>query len=127
MPHGRPEKEENTMFRRRTAVQEMTPAEVEAVREDVQLVDVREPAEWQAGRIEGALHVPLASLPARLGEIDRDRPVVLVCRTGNRSYQATRFLAEQGYDARNLAGGVHTWLREGRALQTPGGQPGRVA
>jgi len=58
------------------------------VGEGAQLVDVRADHEWEAGRIAGATHVPLPELPQRLGEIDKERPVVVYCRGGNRSSMA---------------------------------------
>ncbi len=66
--------------------------------EGAQLIDVRADHEWEAGRIAGATHVPLPELPQRTGEIDKDRPVVLYCRGGNRSTMAAAALAEAGYD-----------------------------
>ena len=69
------------------------------VDEGAQLVDVRADHEWEAGRIAGARHVPLPELPRRTGEIDKDRPVVVYCRGGNRSSMATAALQEAGYDA----------------------------
>ncbi len=72
-----------------------------------QLVDVREPAELADGSLPGAVNIPLGSLPARVGELDPDRTVVLLCRSGNRSGQAGRWLADHGFrDVVNLAGGM---------------------
>ena len=71
--------------------------------EGAQLVDVRADHEWEVGRIAGADHVPLPELPQRLDEIDKDRPVVVYCRGGNRSTMATDALAEAGYDAAKQA------------------------
>ncbi|HEX2051088.1 MAG TPA: rhodanese-like domain-containing protein [Actinomycetota bacterium] len=79
----------------------------------VELVDVREQWEWDAGHIEGARHVPLGELPARLDELPPGRPVVVVCRSGARSADATEFLRAQGFDAHNLDGGVQLWTGEG--------------
>jgi adenylyltransferase/sulfurtransferase len=79
----------------------------------VQLVDVREPGELAVCAIEGALHVPLGELPGRLHEIARDRPVVVLCHTGNRSARATEMLRAAGFaNVRNLAGGIDAWARE---------------
>lgn len=98
-------------------------------RDRLQIVDVREPYEWEAGRIEGAVHVPLDQLMAgrEEGRLDRDRPVVLVCRSGNRSELATMMLQARGYDAHNLEGGMEAWARAGLPFSTPGGEPGEVA
>lgn len=92
----------------------------EMVEAGAQLVDVRADHEWDAGRIAGAKHVPLAELAERAGEIDRDRPVVLYCRGGNRSTMATAALAEAGYDASKLVGGIVGWDEDGLPLEPEG-------
>jgi rhodanese-related sulfurtransferase len=79
------------------------------IEEGAQLVDVRADHEWEAGRIGGAKHVPLAELAGRTGEIDKDRPVVLYCRGGTRSTMATDALAEAGFDAVKLSEGIVGW------------------
>lgn len=91
------------------------------VGEGAQLVDVRADHEWEAGRIPGAKHVPLAELNERTGEIAQDRPVVLYCRGGNRSTMAAEALAAAGYDAAKLTGGIVGWEEEGLALEPEGG------
>jgi rhodanese-related sulfurtransferase len=98
-------------------------------RDRYQLVDVREPWEWQAGRIEGAVLIPLNDVMAgaESGQLDKERPVVLVCKSGNRSEVATQMLRARGYDAQNLEGGMLAWDAEGLPYTTPGGEPGRVA
>jgi adenylyltransferase/sulfurtransferase len=79
----------------------------------VQLVDVREPFEWEICRIAGSVLIPLGELPGRLAELDRSAPVVVVCHTGRRSLAATRFLRSRGFSgARSLAGGVALWAEE---------------
>lgn len=78
-----------------------------ALGHDGQLIDVREPSEVATGTIPGAVNIPLGDLPGRLGELDADRPVVLLCRSGARSGQAAKFLSENGFDAvTNLTGGM---------------------
>jgi rhodanese-related sulfurtransferase len=89
--------------------------------EGAQLVDVRADHEWEAGRIAGADHVPLPELPQRLGELDKDRPVVVYCRGGNRSTMATDALAEAGYDAHKLSEGIVGWSEEDLPLEPEGG------
>jgi len=89
--------------------------------EGAQLLDVRADHEWEAGRIAGAAHVPLPELPRRLGEIDKDRPVVVYCRGGNRSTMATDALAEAGYDAHKLSEGIVGWNEEDLPLEPEGG------
>jgi rhodanese-related sulfurtransferase len=89
--------------------------------EGAQLVDVRADHEWEVGRIAGATHMPLPELPQRLGEIDKDRPVVVYCRGGNRSTMATDALAEAGYDAAKLSEGIVGWSEEDLPLEPEGG------
>ena len=80
---------------------------------DADLVDVREPYEYEAGHIEGARHVPIPELAAFAQELDPDRPVVFVCRVGGRSAMAAGAFQRAGFDAYNLAGGVVEWERAG--------------
>ena len=93
-------------------------------RGEVQLVDVREPHEWDAGRIPGARHIELERLAARAGEIDRGSPVVFQCRLGARSAMATAAFRASGWQAYNLSGGIQAWADAGLALDP---QDGRVA
>jgi rhodanese-related sulfurtransferase len=96
--------------------------------DDIQLVDCREPYEWQAGRIEGAIHIPLNAIMAGGGaDLDPARPVVVVCRMGNRSELATMMLQARGLEAYNLEGGMEAWDREGLPFSAPDGSPGHVA
>jgi rhodanese-related sulfurtransferase len=92
------------------------------IAEGAQLIDVRAEHEWEMGRISGATHLPLAELSERVGEIDRDRPVVLYCRGGNRSTMATEALVAEGFDARKLSEGIVGWAEEGLALEPEGGE-----
>ncbi|HSN11255.1 MAG TPA: rhodanese-like domain-containing protein [Propionibacteriaceae bacterium] len=78
-----------------------------------QVVDVREDHEVAQGRIPGSLHIPLGQLGERLSELDRHRPVVAVCRSGNRSGTATRLLTSVGYTCDNMAGGMLAWQSAG--------------
>ncbi|MGI9596160.1 MAG: rhodanese-like domain-containing protein [Acidimicrobiales bacterium] len=78
-----------------------------AVGANGQLIDVREPDEVAGGTLPGAVNIPLGDLPARVDELDRDRPVVLLCRSGGRSTQAAEYLTGLGFgDVVNLAGGM---------------------
>jgi rhodanese-related sulfurtransferase len=88
---------------------------------DAQLVDVRQQREWDAGRIAGAVHIPLERLPAEAARIDRERPVVFQCRTGSRSAMATAAFRESGYEAYNLAGGIEAWVEDGQPIEPEGG------
>jgi rhodanese-related sulfurtransferase len=96
-----------------TQIPRLTPAQA-ADRTDATVLDVREAGEVAEGRIAGSTHIPLGQLPARAFEVDRSRPVITVCRSGGRSSQAAQFLAEQGYDVADLAGGMTAWSAEGR-------------
>jgi len=77
------------------------------------LVDVREPHEHQIAHIDGAVLIPLRSLPDRLGELDRDRPIVLFCHHGSRSMRAVEYLKGQGYSrVQSLKGGIDAWSQQ---------------
>jgi rhodanese-related sulfurtransferase len=101
------------------AIREVDAAGLEALQAagNAQIIDVRNDAEVARGVIPGARHIALASIPARFGELDRSRPVVLYCQMGARSMQAGVFLVEQGFDqVVHLAGGVNAWLASGRTI-----------
>jgi rhodanese-related sulfurtransferase len=91
------------------------------VADGAQLVDVRADHEWDAGRIEGAIHLPLAELDERAGELDRERPVVLYCRGGNRSTMAAEALEAAGFDAVKLSEGIVGWAEADLPLEPEGG------
>jgi rhodanese-related sulfurtransferase len=104
------------------------PRTVSEHRDDVQLLDVREPFEWEAGRIEGAVHIPLQEvLDGRTEGLDQNRPVVIYCKTANRSEVARLMLEARGFEAHVMAGGSEAWVSEGLPFTTPDGGPGRVA
>ena len=88
---------------------------------EVQLVDVREPYEWEAGRIEGARHIELERLASKAETIDRDVPVVFGCRLGARSALAAQAFRSAGWDAWSLRGGLTLWHAEGRPIVPDGG------
>lgn len=79
--------------------------------EDLQLVDVRQPEEYDFCRIEGSLLIPLGELPRRADEISPERPVVLICHHGVRSMQALGYLQHRLglHNLLNLRGGIHAW------------------
>ena len=79
----------------------------------VQLIDVREPYEWQAGRIPGTRHVVLGLVALQAPSIDREAPVVFICRVGGRSTMAANAFRRAGYEAYSLAGGVLAWEARG--------------
>lgn len=91
------------------------------IEDGAQLVDVRADHEWEVGRIVGAKHLSLAELAERTGEIDRDRPVVLYCRGGNRSTMATDALTDAGFDAVKLSEGIVGWEEADLPLEPDGG------
>src|SRR5947209_17022652 len=76
------------------------------------VIDVREAWEIAICHIDGALEIPLMSLPQRLQEIPRGRTLAVICHAGMRSYMAAGWLAEQGYDAVSVAGGIDRWAAE---------------
>jgi rhodanese-related sulfurtransferase len=86
------------------------------------VLDVRENLEWKAGRIPGALHIPLARLPARNHELPRDTTIVTVCRSGHRSGLAARWLRRAGYEVEDLDGGMKAWARARLPLDPTGGR-----
>ena len=103
----------------------LTPTDAAAAlaRGELQLIDVREPSELSEARVKGARHIPLGQLSAKLGELDRDRPVAFLCRSGSRSAIATRSATKAGLDAANVRGGITAWTRAG--LPTSSKQPRR--
>lgn len=90
----------------------------------VLLVDVREDEEWTAGHAPDALHVPLGALAA--AALPTDRPVVAVCRSGNRSGVAAAQLAQAGVDVANMAGGMQAWAAAGLPVVGADGRPGEI-
>ena len=70
------------------------------------LLDVRQPAELAVEHVPGAVNIPLPQLRARLGELPRDREILVICRSGQRAYYATRILLQNGFKARNISGGM---------------------
>lgn len=77
---------------------------------DYELLDVRQPKEYQQAHIPGSRLIPLAELPGRLGELHRQKPVIVYCAVGGRSKAAAQYLAGQGFsEVYNLAGGIKAW------------------
>jgi rhodanese-related sulfurtransferase len=92
---------------------------------EVLLLDVREAAEWAAGHVEGAVHLPLGSLDP--STVPTDRLVVVVCRSGNRSGRAALALAAAGTNAANMVGGMNAWATAGLPIVRDDGSSGCVA
>src|SRR5690349_23735679 len=102
---------------------DLTPQQVSELlqRGEIQLIDVREPYEHDAGRIAGDRLVVLTELATQAETIDRDRPIVFYCRSGSRSAMATEAFRGAGYDAHNMAGGLLDWAAVGLPLEPDGG------
>jgi len=92
-------------------------------RDQLQLVDVREPIEWRLGHIEGAVNVPEEELADRVDELDHGRPVVTVCRAGTRSDESAEWLRGQGFEAQSLDGGMLSWKWAGLPITGPIAEP----
>src|SRR5436305_15320001 len=103
-----------------------TPREVADLHaaQGIQLIDVRQPHEYQAGRISGSRLIELGELSDQADSIDHDRPVVFYCRSGSRSAMATQAFRQAGYDAHNMTGGLLDWEAAGLPLEP---EDGRVA
>jgi len=100
--------------------QDVTPETVEKLRSTgaAVIVDVREPDEYVVGRIPGAVLIPLGELPNRLDEVPTDTPVVMVCRSGNRSAQALQLLQKAGFtNVHNMLGGMNAWTTAGYVVE----------
>ena len=91
------------------------------------LLDVREPEEWHNGHAAEAVWIPMGEIEARHTELPADASVVVMCRSGNRSGIVTQALVQVGYDASNIAGGMHAWAEAGFEVVTDSGGPGSVA
>src|SRR5437016_1507129 len=105
--------------REQTPEIELDPAKVASWRDadpTLQLIDVREPYERDAGHIEGSAHIELIEVSARAHSVARDHPVVFYCRVGSRSLMAAQAFRASGYEAYSLRGGLVQWTAEGRPL-----------
>lgn len=94
--------------------------------ESVILLDVRENEEWQQGHAPGAVHIPMAEVPSRIGEIDADADLYVVCKAGGRSLRVVEYLAQIGYEATNVDGGMSAWQQAGRPLVRDDGAEARI-
>jgi rhodanese-related sulfurtransferase len=95
---------------------DITPEEVQeklSRGHDIQFIDVREVDEYKEGRIPGVKLLPLGQLDVRHDELDKDKEIVCICRSGNRSAKACEFLSSRGYkNVKNMAGGMLEWKGE---------------
>ena len=97
---------------------DLTPLEAEAlVRQGAMLLDVRSAAERRTAKVRGSTHLPLDDLGKRGGTLPRDRVIVCQCASGHRSRVADAQLAAQGFDVRNLQGGIQAWQAAGLPTQ----------
>ena len=88
---------------------------------EVQVIDVREQYEWDAGRIDGDVrHIELERLSSEAATIDKDKPVVFQCRLGARSLMAAQAFRQAGFEAYSMAGGLAQWAGEGRPMHPDG-------
>ncbi len=87
----------------------------------IELVDVREPYEHDAGRIAGARHISFAELSGAAESLDRKKPVVFYCRSGGRSAIAAQAFRASGFQAFNMSGGLLAWAKRGLPLEPDGG------
>jgi rhodanese-related sulfurtransferase len=113
----------------RFALPSVKPEEaMDMLRSGATLLDVRENAEWNAGHVPGAVHLPAKNVAAQaLKRLPKGRPVVVTCRTGARSRGVTRILREKGIDAVNLSGGMAAWESAGGRIVGKGNRPGMIA
>jgi len=111
-----------------TGIEEIDAATAHTLAEEgAVLLDVRNSDEWMVGHAPTAIFITLGDLQARHTELPTDRRIVVVCRSGGRSAQATQALVGAGYDAVNLAGGMKAWAALGLPVVTDSGHPGAVA
>lgn len=85
--------------------------------EGATLVDIREGWEWAQGRAAGARHMPLGQIAVGMKRIPADKPVLLICASGNRSKMAAKFLQERGFEAKSVRGGTSAWARASLPLE----------
>jgi rhodanese-related sulfurtransferase len=107
-------------------VTRLDPRDAYTNREQYQFIDVRQAYEFEAGHVDGAVHITLQEVPARYEELDRGRPVVVTCQVGQRSALAAEFLSHKGFAAHNLEGGLDSWVNEGLPLVASEGARGDV-
>lgn len=81
------------------------------------LLDVREQDEWEEARIEGAVHIPMSELMARIGELSMEKPLHIMCHSGGRSLYAVQYLTQAGHEEpKSLAGGIVAWAEAGKPI-----------
>lgn len=92
-------------------IKEVTPSQVEQMmnKDNIEIIDVREDEEVAQGMIENAKHIPLGDIPEKVAELDKEKDYVLVCRSGRRSLNASKYMEEQGFKVQNMKGGMLEW------------------
>ena len=103
--------------------QQVPTVSVDEIPEDAVVLDVREHDEWVHGHIDGATHIPMGEVPARLDDLPEGDPLVVTCRVGGRSARVAAWLNANGFDAVNMAGGMGEWEAAGRPMVSETGQP----
>lgn len=99
---------------------ELSPDEVASL-EGAQLIDVREAYEHEAGHIPGSRNIEVTELTAAAESLDRDKPVVFYCRSGDRSSMPAEAYSASGWDAYSIEGGLNAWVEAGRPIEPEGG------
>lgn len=96
----------------------MKEVNVTEVPENAQIIDVREPEEWNIDRAKGAKHIPLVHIPDRADEINPDEDIYVICKAGGRSAQAAQYLEQsRGWEAINIVGGTDAWREAGLPME----------
>jgi rhodanese-related sulfurtransferase len=102
----------NKKYREENIMKEITAKKVEALLNEgkkLNIIDVREVDEVAAGKIQGAVNIPLGLVEFRMNELDKSKEYVMVCRSGGRSGRATQFLESYGFNVINMTGGMLAW------------------
>ena len=98
--------------------------------DDAVVLDIREQDEWDRGHAPTAVHIPMSELPARVDELvpflDADEPLVITCRSGGRVQRVMPWLAQQGYEVANMAGGMRAWHAAGKPMEAAEGRQAQV-
>jgi rhodanese-related sulfurtransferase len=99
-------------------MQEIDVTALAALGENAVVLDVREPDEYAAGHVPGAVLIPLGEVVQRLDEVPQGGPLHVICHSGGRSARATAWLEQQGVEAVNVAGGTSAWIAAGQPVAT---------
>ena len=101
---------------------EVSPAQAqEMIASGADVVDVRTDVEYEAGHLPGSRHVPLADVQSEAANLDRAKPLILYCRSGERSGMAADAFATSGWDAHSIEGGLLQWAEDGLPIEPEGG------